>query len=76
MEILDSPELLDPIVRLINDRDLAARMGRAARDTVAREFSPRRFKEGLTRAITTAQQVWRQRMLDGTSQAFRTIREY
>ena len=64
----DPVELRGFAMRLIHDRDLAARMGRAARDTVAREFSPYRFKEGLTRAIATAQQMWCQRMPGETFQ--------
>ncbi|MGO8791589.1 MAG: glycosyltransferase [Terriglobia bacterium] len=55
----DPSELRAFAIELINDHDLAARMGRAARDTVAREFSPSVFKKGLARAIKTAQQIWR-----------------
>jgi glycosyltransferase involved in cell wall biosynthesis len=66
----DPVELRWFAMRLLHDHDLAAQMGRAARDTVVREFSPQRFKDGLTRAIATAQQMWRQRMPARAFQAF------
>jgi len=56
----DPAELRGFAIQMIKDHDLAVRMGRAARDTVAREFSPHMFKQGLTRAIETAQRKWRQ----------------
>lgn len=56
----DPAELRSFAVQLIKDHDLAVRMGRAARDTVVREFSPYTFKKGLTRAIHAAQRKWRQ----------------
>jgi len=39
---------------LLEDRDLAARMGRQARKTVVERFSMSRFKEGFLRSIETA----------------------
>jgi len=50
----DPAELRAYAIRLLNDRDLAKRMGRAAQDTVARRFSPQMFKEGIIRAIERA----------------------
>ena len=54
----DPAELRSFALWLLRDRELAARMGREARATVAEKFSPARFMEGLRRAIATAQQKW------------------
>jgi hypothetical protein len=54
----DPGELRSFALWLLRDRELAARMGREARITVAEKFSPAKFTEGLCRAITTAQEKW------------------
>lgn len=54
----DPAELRSFALWLLRDRELAARMGREARITVAEKFSPAKFTEGLRRAIATAQQKW------------------
>jgi glycosyltransferase involved in cell wall biosynthesis len=45
--------------KLINDRELAAQLGRGAQETVAELFSVAEFKDGLERAILTAQSKWK-----------------
>ncbi len=57
----DPDELRSHAIRLLQDRDLAARMGREARKAVARKFPLERFSTGLQRAIETAQKKWQQR---------------
>ena len=54
----DPAELRGFAIQFINNRELATRMGRAARETVARRFSPQMFKDGLIRAIERAQWTW------------------
>ena len=44
--------------RLLADRDLARRMGAAARETAARRFHGRLFVRGLRAALARAQRAW------------------
>jgi hypothetical protein len=46
--------------RLLADRNLAARMGQAARQTVTERFSSAQFKSGFIRSVESARQKWRQ----------------
>lgn len=56
----DTPdELRGHAERLLADRDLAARMGAAARETVARRFPQTAFHYGVRKAIQKAQRNWR-----------------
>lgn len=56
----DNPdELRSYANKLIADRNLAVRMGEAARKTVAERFSPAKFKEGFARSIQTACIKWK-----------------
>lgn len=61
----------DPIVlkgyarRLLEDRDLAVRMGREARKAVAEKFSPAKFKKGLERSLECARRKFRHRAVGG-----------
>jgi len=57
----DPAELRAYALRLLTDRDLAVRMGQAARATVAVRFSSARFKEAFTRSIESAEQAWLRR---------------
>ena len=50
----DAEELRGYAQQLLNDADLAARMGRAARQRVAEKFSPQTFCQGMLQAIATA----------------------
>jgi hypothetical protein len=52
-------ELGDHARSLLADRELAGRLGAAARRKAAERFSSRRFTVGLTRAIATARERWR-----------------
>ena len=52
-------ELGDYARSLLSDRELAGRLGAAARRKVAERFSSRRFILGLERAIATAREHWR-----------------
>jgi Glycosyl transferases group 1 len=54
----DPRELRQFAVRLLEDRPLAKRMGRAAQQAVAKKFSPEKFKAGLLQAIETARGKW------------------
>jgi glycosyltransferase involved in cell wall biosynthesis len=58
----DPAELRGLAARLLEDRELAARMGREAQRAVAAKYSPEVFKVGLCNAIATAQRKWRQRL--------------
>jgi hypothetical protein len=44
---------------LLEDRELAARMGRAARETVSKSFSSGRFRQDFSRSIELARRNWR-----------------
>ena len=58
----DDPDELRNYARiLLDDRDLAARMGLQARKTVIERFSMSRFKEGFLRSIETAHCKWESR---------------
>jgi hypothetical protein len=57
----DPEELRSNAIRLLEDRDLAAQMGREAQKAVMRKFPPERFRTGLQQAIATAQRKWQQR---------------
>lgn len=50
----DAAELRDFSRRLLADRELAARMGAAARKTVEERFSPRGFREAMENAVEKA----------------------
>jgi len=57
----DPTELHEHAQRLLQDRDLAAKMGDEARKAVRENFPPERFKAGLLRAIEKAQRKWQER---------------
>ena len=57
----DPLELRGYAQRLLADRELAARMGQAARKIVAQRFSSAQFREGFSRSIESAEQRWLQR---------------
>ena len=58
----DDPAKLRGYARqLLADRDLAARMGKAARETIAKRFSAPRFKQGFMRSLEFAQWKWQRR---------------
>lgn len=50
----DPRELREYATRLLEDRELALRMGRAARRTVEERFHVRRFRAGFERSLATA----------------------
>lgn len=50
----DPLELGEAADRLLRDRELALRMGRAARETVSERFHVRRFREGIQNAVERA----------------------
>jgi glycosyltransferase involved in cell wall biosynthesis len=54
----DPDELRRCAQMLLEDRDLAERMGQRARETVKERFSIKRFKEGFIRSIEIARQKW------------------
>jgi glycosyltransferase involved in cell wall biosynthesis len=55
----DDPEELRSFAHwLLRDHQLAARMGREARQTVAEKFLPGKFTSGLRAAIETARRKW------------------
>jgi hypothetical protein len=57
----DPTELRSHATRLLQDRELAARMGAAARETVAKRFPPSRFAERFERSILAARNKWNTR---------------
>jgi hypothetical protein len=57
----DPAELRNRAIRLLADRELAARMGAAARATVQTHFPPSRFAEGFGRSIVAARNKWNTR---------------
>lgn len=54
----DPDELRRYARMLLEDRDLAERIGHRARETVKERFSIKRFKEGFIRSIEIAHQKW------------------
>jgi hypothetical protein len=56
----DPAELRRYAENLLADRELAALMGRAARETVSKLFSSARFKRSFNRSIESARRTWRQ----------------
>jgi len=60
----DADELRRYAWILLEDRDLAARMGQQARKTVIEHFSMSRFKEGFLRSIETARRKWESRNVE------------
>jgi hypothetical protein len=54
----DPLELRACAIQLLKDRELAARMGRAAQRIVTEKFSPGTFRAGLLESIRTAQLKW------------------
>jgi len=54
----DPAELHGYAMRLLDDQNLAARMGRAAQKAITEKFAPATFKAGLVRAIETARRKW------------------
>lgn len=61
----DPQELREYARRLLGDAELAAQMGRAARNSVAEKFSPRQFKTGLLQSIERARKKWREHACAG-----------
>jgi hypothetical protein len=57
----DPAELRGYAQRLLDDRELAGLMGRAAQDLMAKKFSGAKFRDGFGRAIECAQRLWRGR---------------
>lgn len=57
----DPAELRSYALRLLEDQQLAARMGAAARESVSQQFSGARFQRNLSRSIETAQRIWLRR---------------
>jgi hypothetical protein len=60
----DPSELRRHAQRLLDDRELAVRMGRAAQQTVAERFSAEQFRAGLQQSINTARHQWQERFLE------------
>jgi glycosyltransferase involved in cell wall biosynthesis len=60
----DAKELQHYARILLEDRDLAALMGRQAQRTVAERFSLTRFKHSFTRSIEIARRKWYTRKVD------------
>jgi glycosyltransferase involved in cell wall biosynthesis len=56
----DPAELRDRATQLLEDRELAARMGATARKAVEELFSPSRFAEKFGRSIVAARNKWMQ----------------
>jgi Glycosyl transferases group 1 len=57
----DPMELRGYAQQLLADRELAGRMGEAARKTVAERFSSLRFREDFSRSIECARRKWQDR---------------
>jgi glycosyltransferase involved in cell wall biosynthesis len=57
----DPAELRAYAQRLLADRELAARMGAAAKKVVSEKFSSHHFQKNFERAIDRAQKLWRKR---------------
>ena len=61
----DDPEELRKYARiLLENRDLAVKMGRQAQKAVIERFSMDRFKEGFLRSIGTARRKWESRRVE------------
>jgi hypothetical protein len=60
----DPDKLRTYAMKLLEDRDLAARMGEEARTRVARRFSPAVFKQRFTHSIQLARAKWEMRAGD------------
>jgi Glycosyl transferases group 1 len=54
----DPAELRSYALRLLADRELASRMGAAARDLAAKRFSSGHFEEGFRRSVEAARGIW------------------
>jgi hypothetical protein len=54
----DPMELRNHAIRLLADRELAARMGAAAREAVREHFPPSRFAESFGRSLVAARNKW------------------
>lgn len=63
----DPTELRGYALRLLADRDLAARMGQAARETVAKRMSAAHFRANFARSLELARQAWQRRAPSPTS---------
>ncbi len=61
----DPDELRGYAHRLLDDRELASRMGQASRETIRERFSTQRFAKAFARAIETAKRKWRGRQPRG-----------
>ena len=57
----DPAELRGYASRLLADRELAARMGQAARETTAKRFSAARFQQDFMRSLEFARRKWQPR---------------
>jgi hypothetical protein len=55
----DPAELGRYAAQLLQDKELAARMGAAARETVAQRFSPSRFAAAVAQSIQSARRKWK-----------------
>jgi len=61
----DDPDKLQTYARiLLDDRDLAVKMGQQARKTVLERFSTSRFKEGFLKSIETARHKWERKKVE------------
>lgn len=57
----DPQELRQHALRLLADRELAGRMGSAARDVIVKRFSPKRFATDFLHSIELAKDKWQKR---------------
>jgi len=57
----DPNELRGYALWLLADRELAGRMGQAARETIAKRFSGARFRQDFTRSMEMARAKWERR---------------
>jgi glycosyltransferase involved in cell wall biosynthesis len=61
----DDPDGLRKYARiLLEDRDLAAKMGQQARKTAVEHFSVSKFKESFLESIETARRKWESRAVN------------
>ena len=67
----DAKELAGYARKLLADRELAARMGEAARKTVTERFHISRFLKGFRRSIRRAEAKWLAGEADGRSLQYR-----
>jgi len=63
----DPAELGQYAAQLLADRELAARMGAAAREAVAKRFSPSRFEAAIGHSIRRARREWERRRANALS---------